>query len=215
MTDEKKFNKKQQKFLDDFQKLSDWHHYESSLKIEKLIHNCSFTKKELEDLLNDSEAKKYFGNDEFLYNEINGIMPIFHCKRFKIRNIWEHTYFKDKKTKKNAVVCERKIECRPPKSIDDYKNNGGDLIHDYESVEWNLKEDENDMPYEGGEYKGEEIDDVGDWIGIICEKYNLINDETTVDRIKVEWEDGTFEEWDKDELFESTYPSPYEERDKK
>ena len=117
MTDEKKFNKKQQKFLDDFQKLSDWHHYESSLKIEKLIHNCSFTKKELEDLLNDSEAKKYFGNDEFLYNEINGIMPIFHCKRFKIRNIWEHTYFKDKKTKKKHEISLKPIGSKDFKEL--------------------------------------------------------------------------------------------------
>ena len=124
----------------------------------------------------------------------------------KIRNLWYKEIFLDKKTKKISIVCERRHECRPAKSIDDFKNEGGDLIHDYESVEWNLKEDENDMPYEGGEYKGEEINDVGDWIAIIEEKYNLINEDVPLakqgkEKIKVEWEDGTITENNRDEIF--------------
>ena len=124
----------------------------------------------------------------------------------KIRNLWYKEIFLDKKTKKISIVCERRHECRPAKSIDDFKNEGGDLIHDYESVEWNLKDDENDMPYEGGEYKGEEINDVGDWIAIIEEKYNLINEDVPLakqgkEKIKVEWEDGTITENNRDEIF--------------
>ena len=55
----------------------------------------------------------------------------------------------------------------------------------------NLKEDKNEMPFEGGEYDGEEINDTGEWIAIVEEKYNLINDVSEVDTVKVEWEDGT------------------------
>ena len=47
------------------------------------------------------------------------------------------------------------------------------------------------MPFEGGEYDGEEINDTGEWIAIVEEKYNLINDVSEVDTVKVEWEDGT------------------------
>ena len=124
----------------------------------------------------------------------------------KIKNVWERIIFKDVKTKEVSIVCERKFECRPAKPINIFKNEGGDLIHDYESVEWNLKGDENDMPYEGGEYKGEEINDVGDWIAIIEEKYNLINEDVPLakqgkEKIKVEWEDGTITENNRDEIF--------------
>jgi len=124
----------------------------------------------------------------------------------KIKNVWERIIFKDVKTKEVSIVCERKFECCPAKPINIFKNEGGDLIHDYESVEWNLKDDENDMPYEGGEYKGEENNDVGDWIAIIEEKYNLINEDVPLakqgkEKIKVEWEDGTITENNRDEIF--------------
>ena len=109
----------------------------------------------------------------------------------KIQNVWNKIIFKDQKTKEVAIVCERKVECRPPKSVDDYQRNGCDLIHEYEVSEWNLKEDKNQMPFEGGKYDGEEINDTGEWVAIVEEKYNLIYDVSEVDTVKVEWEDGT------------------------
>ena len=114
----------------------------------------------------------------------------------KIRNLWYKEIFLDKKTKKISIVCERRHECRPAKSIDDFKNEGGDLIHDYESVEWNLKEDENDMPTEEVG-----VGSTDNWIGAVCDKYNLIAPEQAKEKVRVEWEDGTFTEQNYDEIF--------------
>ena len=126
----------------------------------------------------------------------------------KIQNVWDKIIFKDKKTKEVAIVCERKFENRPAKSIEDFKNNSADLIHDYEVIKWNLKEDEDEMPYEGGEYDGEEINDTGEWIAIVEEKYNLIYEnehlplgEQIKETVRVEWEDGTITENNRDDIF--------------
>jgi|TARA_B110000503_G_scaffold141593_1_gene235601 hypothetical protein len=126
----------------------------------------------------------------------------------KIQNVWDKIIFKDKKTKKVAIVCEAKSECRPAKPISIFKNEGGDLIHDYEVVEWNLKEDKDEMPYEGGEYDGEEINDTSEWIVIVEKKYNLIyeNEHLPLNKqiketVRVEWEDGTITENNRDDIF--------------
>ena len=124
----------------------------------------------------------------------------------KIRNFWYMTFFLDKETKKPAIICKQKNECRPPKSIEDFKNDGGDLIHDYEVAECNLKEAEKDMPEEDGEYKGKHLDDTESWERAVCDKYNLITSDEIefkfeYNRVQIEWEDGTFVECDKDEFF--------------
>jgi len=82
----------------------------------------------------------------------------------KIKNFWEREYFLDKKTEKISIVCERRLFCLPPKLIDDFNTNGCTDSDDYEVAEWHLKEDKNDIPFERGEYKGEEIEDVSHWI---------------------------------------------------
>ena len=87
----------------------------------------------------------------------------------KISKFWYMEFFLDKETKKPAIVCVQKHECRPPKSIEDFKSNGGDLVHDYESIEWNLKEDENDMPTEEVG-----VGSIDNWVKAVCDKYNLI-----------------------------------------
>ena len=106
----------------------------------------------------------------------------------KIRNFWYMTFFLDKETKKPAIICKQKNECRPPKSIEDFKNDGGDLIHDYEVAECNLKEAEKDMPEEDGEYKGKHLDDTESWERAVCDKYNLI----TSDEIEFKFSGGGF-----------------------
>ncbi len=128
----------------------------------------------------------------------------------KIRNFWYMTFFLDKETKKPAIICKQKNECRPPKSIEDFKNDGGDLIHDYEVAECNLKEAEKDMPEEDGEYKGKHLDDTESWERAVCDKYNLITSDEIefkfeYNRVQIEWEDGTFVECDKDEFFEDNF----------
>ena len=128
----------------------------------------------------------------------------------KIRNFCYMTFFLDKETKKPAIICKQKNECRPPKSIEDFKNDGGDLIHDYEVAECNLKEAEKDMPEEDGEYKGKHLDDTESWERAVCDKYNLITSDEIefkfeYNRVQIEWEDGTFVECDKDEFFEDNF----------
>lgn len=128
----------------------------------------------------------------------------------KIQNFWYIEYFLDKETKKPAIVCKRKHECRPAKSIEDFKNSGGDLIHDYEVAEWYLKEKDIGMPEEDGEYKGEKIKDSEHWKWAVCDKYNLITaDEIEFkfeyNRVQIEWEDGTSVEVDYDEFFEDDF----------
>jgi len=123
----------------------------------------------------------------------------------KISKFWYMEFFLDKKTKKPAIVCVQKHECRPPKSIEDFKNNGGDLVHDYEPIEWNLKEDQNDMPTEEVG-----VGSTDNWVKAVCDKYNLITaDEIEFkfeyNRVRIEWEDGTSVECDKDEFFEDDF----------
>ena len=69
MSDEKKLNEKQKKFIDDFNKLGDWHYIETLKKVRELLKNCKLTKKELEELLDNDSIHK-FSNDKYLYDEI-------------------------------------------------------------------------------------------------------------------------------------------------
>ena len=139
----------------------------------------------------------------------------------KISKFWNVEYFLDKETKKPAIVCVQKIECRPPKSIEDYKNTGGDLFYDYEVDSWHLEKTKeennrkiffNDMPEEDGEYKGEHINDIEHWRWAVCDKYNLITADkieftSEYNRVRIEWEDGTSIEGDKNEFYEDDFKS--------
>lgn len=106
----------------------------------------------------------------------------------KITKGIQHKQFVDEKGNVK-IHCTRICTCEPPQTLKDIEEENGFVgtTYRYEVKDWHLKEDINEMLYEGDEYEGEVID-AGDWESIICEKYKL-----TPNDLKTEyhWQDST------------------------
>lgn len=99
----------------------------------------------------------------------------------KLEAVINHTHFVDDK----GVVkihCTRRCECRPPKTLAEYENDGGDLIHDFELANWYLQSNKDKMPLE------HDCESLDDWEGTICKKYGL---QIEIKPDEYVWTDGT------------------------
>ena len=88
------------------------------------------------------------------------------------------------------ILCQRTCTCEPPQTLKDIEEGNGfvGITDRYEVEIWNLKEDINEMIYEGDEDEDGEIIDTGEWEPTIEEIYNL-----SAKYLKTEyhWQDGT------------------------
>ena len=88
------------------------------------------------------------------------------------------------------ILCKRTCTCEPPQTLKDIEEGNGFVgtTDRYEVETWELKEDKNEMLYEGDEDENGEIIDTGEWVGTIEEKYNL-----TAEYLQTEyhWQNGT------------------------
>jgi len=111
----------------------------------------------------------------------------------KIWKYFEKVIFIDPKTKVVMIVCERIMECRPAKTLEEIRDYGADLIYDYEVIEWNLKQSQNDMIKEGNS--------TGEWISVIEEKFKLEQLLGKDYNVRLQFEDGSLGEIASDKLW--------------
>jgi hypothetical protein len=111
----------------------------------------------------------------------------------KISKYFEKINFIDPKTKVVMIVCERIMECRPPKTLEEIRDYGADLIYNYEVIEWNLKQSQNDFIEEGN--------DTGEWISVIEERFKLEQLVSKNYNVRVRFEDDSLGEIASDKIW--------------
>ncbi len=119
----------------------------------------------------------------------------------KISRYYDKIKFADAKTKKIMIVCERWLECRPPKTLAEIQENGADLISDYDVVEWNLKQNKSEMIHEGDEYDGEDLSGIEEWINAVQKKFNVVEVIDEDKMLQVELDDGEWTEIKAKDIF--------------
>ena len=119
----------------------------------------------------------------------------------KILAYYDRLNFVDPKTQSVMIVCESKFECRPAKTLKAIRNDGADLMYNYEVTEWNLKQSQNEMIYEEEEYNGEMFIDKDDWVRAVEDNFKLKVIELTKYNTRVLYEDNSWGEIRSDKLW--------------